>query len=236
LQDKIYYLSKELFEDDFYFKEVICKNTQSNYYWSDKWDEEFYIKLAKKGFISTTYDTKDGLILLPELQLDYAILDFKDLHISKKVKKLLDSDRYIFSKNTQFDNVLDSIDKLHKYNWLKGKYRDLLSSLYNSNVKRDDFEVMSFELLCSDTKKLVAGEVGYKTGGVYTSLSGFSLRDKEYNNFGNLQLVLLSKYLEENGYKFWNLGHPHMEYKKKLGAKTYSRDEFLKRFIHMSEK
>ena len=231
MQDKIYYLSKELFEDDFYFKEVICKNTKNNYYWSDEWSEEFYIKLAQLGFISTTYDTKDGLVLLPELQLDYAVLDFKELHISKKVKKLLDSNRYIFTKNTQFHNVLESIDKLHKYNWLKGKYKDILMSLYASNEDRDDFEIMSFEVLCSSTKKLVAGEVGYKTGGIYTSLSGFSLRDKEYNNFGNLQMVLLAQYLEKNGYLFWNLGHPHMEYKKKLGAKVYSRDEFLKRFL-----
>lgn len=48
---------------------------------------EFYIELARAGFISTTYDTEDGLILLPELQYNYAILDFKNLHISKKSKK-----------------------------------------------------------------------------------------------------------------------------------------------------
>jgi len=41
---------------------------------------------------------------------------------------------------------------------------------------------------------------------------------------------LLSKYLEKNGLSFWNLGHPHMEYKKKLGAKVYARQEFLKRW------
>lgn len=230
MQDKIYYLNKELLEDNGYFQEVICSNTQNNYYWSDDWSQEFYISLAKAGFISTSYDTKNGLVLLPELQFDYAVLDFKDLHISKNVKKLLNSNKYIFSKNTQFEKVLDSIDNLHKYNWLKDKYRKLLTSLYISNDIREDFKVMSFELVCSKTNKLVAGEVGYKTGNIYTSLSGFSLRDKEYNNFGTLQLVLLAQYLEQNGYSFWNLGHPHMEYKKKLGAKVYSRDEFLNRF------
>jgi len=230
LQDKIYYITSELLENSDYFDEVILSNTQNSYYWSDDCSEEFYISLAKAGFISTTYDAKDGLVLLPELQYDYAILDFKDLYISKKVQKLLDSDKYIFSQNTQFENVLEQIDKLHKYNWLKGEYKELLKSLYASNDDRDDFEVMSFELTCSQTNELVAGEVGYKTGDIYTSLSGFSSREKQYNNFGNLQLVLLSQHLEKQNYSFWNLGHPHMEYKKKLGAKVYSREEFLRRF------
>ena len=53
-----------------------------SYYWSDDWSEEFYIELAKAGFISTTYDTKDRLILLPELQSDYAILDLTMLLMS----------------------------------------------------------------------------------------------------------------------------------------------------------
>lgn len=85
-------------------------------------------------------------------------------------------------------------------------------------------------MTCSRTNRLIAGEVGYKTGDVYTSLSGFCLRDKNYNNFGNLQMVLLAKYLEKNNYAFWNLGHPYMDYKKKLGAKIYIREEFLKLF------
>ncbi len=230
MQEKIYYISKEHLDNNIYFENIICNNSDVSYYWSDDWSEEFYIKLAYSGFISTSYDTKEDLVLLPELQFDYAVLDFNDLHISKKVQKLLNSDRYVFTQNSRFDEVLDSIDRLHEHNWLKGKYKELLKSIHDKNRLKDDFKVYSFEVLCSKTNKLVAGEVGYKTGGVYTSLSGFSLRDKEYNNFGNLQLVLLAKHLQQNGYDFWNLGHPHMDYKKQLGAKIYNREEFLKRF------
>jgi len=231
LQEKIYYLSKDVIDNDLFFKEVLCLDTKNNYYWSDDWSEEFYIKLAKLGFIATSFEAKGDLVLLPELQFDYAVLYFQDLHISKKVQKLLNSDKYIFSQNTHFNNVLDHIDKLHEHNWLKGKYRELLTTLYEKNDLRDDFKVFSYEVVCSRTKKLVAGEVGYKTGSVYTSLSGFSLGEKEYNNFGTLQLVLLAKYLQKEGYTFWNLGHPHMEYKKKLGAKIYTREEFLEIFL-----
>ena len=35
---------------------------------------------------------------------------------------------------------------------------------------------------------------------------------------------------ENNNFEFWNLGHPHMEYKQRLGCKTYTKSEFLKRW------
>lgn len=201
---------------------------QNSYYWSDEWSEDFYIELAEAGFISTTYDTKAGLVLLPELQFDYAILDFKDLHISKKVKKLINENAYTFSLNSMFDEVLAKISTQHKYNWLKEEYLQLLKNLYNS--ENINFQIISIEIICKDSSELIAGEVGYIIGKTYTSLSGFSSREKKYNNYGNLQLVLLAKFLQENGFLFWNLGHSHMNYKQKLGCKTHNREEFLKRW------
>ena len=203
---------------------------KNNYYWSDEWSEEFYVALAKAGFISTTYDSPAGLLLLPELQYDYAILDFKDLHISNKVKKLLEKNSYEFRLNTRFDEVLNRFSTVHKDNWLKGEYVELLHSLHVSKDERKDFKIVSFELLCKESNELIAGEVGYTIGKTYTSLSGFSSKEKKYANYGTLQLVLLSKYLEKNGFDFWNLGHPHMEYKKRLGCKVLKRDEFLQRW------
>ena len=200
----------------------------NSYYWSDDWSEEFYVQLAKAGFISTTYDTKDGLVLLPELQFDYAILDFKELHISKKVKKLLKDDSYEFCIDTRFDEVIDKVSQHHRYNWMRDEYVELLHLLHVR--QRDDFKLVSFELVSKENNEIVAGEIGYIIKNTYTSLTGFSSREKKYNNCGNLQLVLLSQYLEENSFNFWNLGHPHMTYKQKLGAKIYTRVEFLKRW------
>jgi len=40
-------------------------------------------------------------------------------------------------------------------------------------------------------------------------------------------MVLLGMELEKRGLDFWNLGHPYMEYKFKLGAIKYSNNEFL---------
>ena len=186
--------------------------------------------MAKAGFISTSYDTKDGLVLLPELQFDYAVLDFRDLHVGKKVKKLLTQNDYKLSFDTRLDEVIEKISSVHKYNWLKGEYVELLKTLHVENRQGDDFRLMSVELISMKTDELIAGEVGYVIGKTYTSLTGFSSREKKYNNCGTLQLVLLAKYLEKNGFSFWNLGHPHMQYKQKLGSKIYTRVEFLKRW------
>jgi len=203
---------------------------QNSYYWSDDWSEEFYIELAKAGFITTTHDAKDGLVLLPELQYDYAILDFKDLHISKKVKKLLRKESYEFCINTRFNEVLNKFSAQHKYNWLKEKYLELLKNLYILNNQNNNFKIISVELIDKESNELISGEVGYILGKTYTSLSGFSSKEKKYTNYGTLQLVLLAKYLQNNNFKFWNLGHPHMEYKQRLGCKIYTRSDFLDRW------
>ena len=223
---EIYKLTPATLEDMGYFEACIVPNKRTNYYWSDEWSEAFYIKLAKLGFISTTYEiSNEGLILLPELQFAYAVLFFENLHISKKVKKLLKRDDYILSFNTCFDEVLDGFEKYHKDNWLKGEYKALLKRLYEKEY--DNFKLTSVELKDKISGELIAAEVGYIIGKTYTSLSGFCSKEKRYSNYGTLQLVLLGKYLQRNGFSFWNLGHPFMGYKKRLGAEVLEREVFL---------
>ena len=226
MQAKIYNLSLEILEYQDNFERVISKDMTNNYYWSDDWSEELYIKLAKLGFISTTYDTKEGLVLLPELQFAYSILDFKNLHISKKVRKLLHQSHYKLSFGTHFEEIIQKIGEQHRDNWFKNEYVSLMQKL----SQREDFDLKGVALLDAKTEELVAGEIGYSIGKTYTSLTGFSSRKKEHRDCGTLQLVLLAKKLERDGYSFWNLGHPHMEYKKRLGAVTYTREDFLKRW------
>ena len=229
-QSQIFNITSAKINDKQYFQEQICSDIYNSYYWSDDWSDSFYIELAKAGFISTSHETPEGLILLPELQTDYALLDFKDLHISKKVQRLRNEMPCSLTFNSKFDEVLASFSKQHKYNWLKDEYVDVLKSLHSSNTSREGFKVISVELVCKKSGKLIAGEVGYIIKKTYTSLSGFSSREKEHANYGTLQLVLLAQYLESQGFEFWNLGHPHMPYKKRLGCKVYTREQFLKRW------
>jgi Leu/Phe-tRNA-protein transferase len=109
---------------------------------------------------------------------------------------------------------------------LTPRYFNKLRSTQNLD---DNFQVISVAIRENDT--LIAGELGYIIGRTYTSLSGFSSSEKEYNNYGTAQLILLAQYLEESGFVFWNLGQVYMTYKLDLGAKIYERASFLKRWF-----
>lgn len=227
MQEKLYELTLDLLKNQGYFN-AIAKNEKINYYWSEDWSEEFYIKQAQLGFISTTYESYDKIVLLPELQFEYGVLEFQNLHISSKVKKLIKEDRFQLTFNTCFEKTMEQIAKQHHYNWLKEPYITLLKQLYNKQNSKQKFSLHSIELIAKEeSNKLIAGEIGYVIGSAYTSLTGFSLREKRYNNCGKLQLVYLGEHLKKQGFTFWNLGHPHMAYKKHLGIDIYSRKDFL---------
>lgn len=72
----------------------------------------------------------------------------------------------------------------------------------------------------------LAGEIGFSIGNVYTSLSGWTGR-RTADSFGTAQLVLLGRWLQKKGCKFWSLGHPEMDYKRVLGHRVYPRRDFL---------
>lgn len=226
----IYQITYEDVQDRDVLYRQIYSNEHLNYYITDDFSKDFYVYLASCGFISTSVTLDDKFYLLPEMQFEYSILDFENLNISKSISKLIDKNLHKFSINTNIDEVLNKLQEYHKNNWLTGKYKDLIKELYKEDFEHG-FEVLSIELYDEKTNELIAGEIGYKIGSTYTSLTGFSLREKEYKNWGKLQLVLLALYLKENNYSFWNLGHPYMQYKLDLGAKTYKRLDFLKRWL-----
>jgi Leu/Phe-tRNA-protein transferase len=207
----------------------IYSNTNVNYYLSDDFSKEFYILLAKTGFISTSIFIDNLFYLLPEIQFEYAILDFDNLHINKRVKKLINQNNFEFLINKDINKNLEKLNDYHKDNWLTNKYKDLIVNLYKN--PDNNFSILSIELYDKNSKELIAGEIGYKINSTYTSLSGFSSKDENYKNWGKLQMVLLDFYLEKNNFSFWNLGHPYMQYKFDLGAKLYSREDFLKRWL-----
>lgn len=227
----IYYLTLEDLNDKNVLYNYIYKNLNTNYYVSDDFSNEFYIKLAFCGFICTSYTLDEKLYLLPEMQFEYAILDFENLHISKKVKKLIAQNSFEFKISNTPNNIISKLENYHKSNWLIGEYKELLNSLNNYKHPTINFELFAIELYDKNNKELVAGEIGYKIGKTYTSLTGFSSKENKYKNWGKLQMVLLSKYLEESNYTFWNLGHPYMQYKFDLGAKSYDRLDFLERWL-----
>lgn len=178
----------------------IYSNTNVNYYLSDDFSKEFYILLAKTGFISTSIFIDNLFYLLPEIQFEYAILDFDNLHINKRVKKLINQNNFEFLINKDINKNLEKLNDYHKDNWLTNKYKDLIVNLYKN--PDNNFSILSIELYDKNSKELIAGEIGYKINSTYTSLSGFSSKDENYKNWGKLQMVLLAFYLEKNNFSF----------------------------------
>lgn len=212
--------SQEVLED------LVYPDMYKNYYWSDDFSAEYYVAQAKAGFIAVTEEFEDELFLIPEIQYAYALLYFDDLHVSKKVKRLLKQKNFELEISQNLVEAYQGINASHKNSWLKSKYLATLEAVNNLD---ENCQVVS--VLLKENGKIVAGELGYIIGKVYTSLSGFSSRKKEHKNFGTVQLVLLVQYLEKHGFSFMNLGQPYMDYKLALGAKVYERKDFLIRWI-----
>jgi len=205
-------------------------------YWSDDWDPDLYVALARAGFIAIAHEHPEaGCILLPELQRSYAVLDWDGLHVSRHVRKILDSERL---EREGIELVIgpprpELVDALVAYHgrrcWLHEPYRRLLGRLPTG--PRDDFAIHGVELRSRARNELVAGELGYTIGRSYTSLTGFCRReDPRWRHFGTLQLVLLARRLRDCSFAFWNLGHPQLAYKHALGARVLPRPTFLRRW------
>jgi len=229
---KIYYITPDDIADTNTLVNFIYANTTVSYYYTDIFDEDFYINLANAGFISVSH-SEDGIqYLVPEMQKEYAVMDFENLHISKKVDKLLKQPHlYNFLVSNNIDDVVAGIKKYHNDNWMEKDYLNLLHKLKSYKHQHIDFELLSCELKCVQTNTVVAGEIGYRINSTYTSLSGFTTKEKQYNNYGKLQMTLLAQYLEKNQYSFWNMGHPYMQYKIDLGAIILSRENFLLKWL-----
>jgi len=226
IQLGIHHLPYDVVADHTLLDKMVYSDMRKNYYWSEEFNASYYIAQAKAGFIAITDYFEDDELLLPEIQFAYTLLDFQDLHISRKVQKLLQQRQLEIKIGTELDAVAQAIEITHKNNWLTPRYLEMLKE---TEGKDENFKVIS--IILKDEEKLVAGEIGYIIGRTYTSLSGFSIKEKPYNNYGTAQLVLLARYLEKNGFAFWNLGQPYMAYKFALGAKVYERSAFLKRWF-----
>jgi Leu/Phe-tRNA-protein transferase len=222
IQLGIYPLSYHEMTDARFLREHVYPNMRRNYYWSEDFSPEYYIAQAKAGFIAVTDSFEGRELLLPEIQFSYAILHFDDLHISRNVRRILKRKDPQLTISTHIDSVVAKIQSYHRNCWLTPRYHAMLKA---TQMIDDNFQLISAFL--EEGGEPVAGEIGYIIGNTYTSLSGFSSREKLYRDYGTTQLVLLGRYLQENGFAFWNMGQTYMPYKFHLGARQYDRTGFL---------
>jgi len=222
----IHHLPFEYLNDTRLLIDLIYSNMIKNYYWSNDFSAHYYIAQAKAGFIAVTDTYEEQELLLPEIQFSYALLDFENLHISKKVSKRIEKENLHIEIDNNIEEIAEHIRASYKNSWLSEQYCKTLRATEGLDK---NFKVITVYI--ESEGNIVAGEIGYTIGKTYTSLSGFSSKQKQHNNYGTAQLVLLAQYLQEQGFSFWNLGQPYMDYKLALGAKVYERKTFLERWL-----
>jgi Leu/Phe-tRNA-protein transferase len=202
---------------------------------ADDFSPQFIAKLMEAGFLvmSAKFDTEDEdfYILLPKLHLERSALFFEKLHIKKSIRRLLKS--YELCPDNDFDRIVETCVEKHGSDWLTPPLIENIKKIRQNSLQgaesctelspTDAAYPASFALYRDG--KLAAGEFGIICGKVYTSYSGFY----EEDNAGTVQLVLTTRYLQERGFLFFDLGMP-MDYKTDLGAVNLSPEEFVSLF------
>jgi Leu/Phe-tRNA-protein transferase len=198
----------------------------------------FVANLMEAGFLVMSMNLTEEepeeepfYILLPKLHLVRSALFFENLHIKKSILRFLK--RYELRADADFDLVIDRCVGKHGGDWLTPplvesiktiRQRAGKSPLESGRLVPQPYAYpASFALYRGE--KLVAGEFGVICGKVYTSYSGFY----EENNAGTVQLILTARFLQEQGFLFFDLGMP-LEYKNELGAEDISAEVFVNLF------
>ncbi|CAE6965994.1 aat [Symbiodinium natans] len=168
-------------------------------------------------------------MLLGKMHLQRCVLEPSKTHVGKKVRKRAKAFR--LSVNQAWSEVVQNIQR-HTWTsapgdcWLSDKMAQAYKDVQDIGSKwlRGGVRFLSIELWHSETGDLVAGEIGYTCGSVYSSCTGFSIKDK-YPGAGCVQLAALGAWLAKRGFKVWDLGM-ELDYKLELGGQVVPRAEW----------
>jgi len=192
--------------------------------WSLDFCEHFLRSLLTHGFLpicSQLSEPPDQLfVLLPKLHRKRCLLNnFETLHVDRGARKR--SRRYHLVVDSAFSEVMQGCIEQHGESWLWPPMRRAMQDVFQmTRQTRDIAALHSIELRCKG--KLVAGEIGYTCGNLYTSLTGFF----QEKGSGTVQMLALAGLLLRSGVRSWDLGMG-MAYKTTLGAIDVDREEFV---------
>lgn len=144
------------------------------------------------------------------------------VHVHKKT--IQRAKRFGFYLNRDSDALARAVQLLqreHENNWLCPM---LARALQFIAERSDEFgmRVCVWEVYEGD--RLVAVEVGYVVGRIYTSMTG--AYEKDVSGAGSVQLAITSRYLQKHGFAIWDFGMA-MEYKTDMGAIEVPRAEWV---------
>jgi Leu/Phe-tRNA-protein transferase len=186
-----------------------------------------------------TSATQPFYILLPKLHLERSALFFKNLHVKKSIRRYLN--RYELRADAEFDRILDRCVEKHGGDWLTPPLVECIKKIRQSASNHQSSEspapginpqpleprpyVYPTSFALYRDGELVAGEFGVVYDNVYTSYSGYYDED----NAGTVQLILTTRYLQEHGFSFFDMGMP-LDYKTDMGAIDITPEEFVRLF------
>lgn len=150
--------------------------------------------------------------------LSKCIITFDKMHISRNVRKYITKffSEYTLAFNKDFRQTISKLKAAYEDTWLCDELCNVFEEI---NSTPDESTAIDSVEIWHDGK-IVAGEIGFKTGTAYASLSGFHTED----NIGHVQMTVLGLWLRENGFAYWDLGMS-LPYKYRYGAADYDRDE-----------
>ncbi|EAN32910.2 Leucyl/phenylalanyl-tRNA protein transferase family protein [Theileria parva strain Muguga] len=212
--------------------------------WSPCIDVDFVMMLMEFGFIPIGYrlvfPAFERVIILPKMHQFRCCLAPLDIKLPKKALKL--KEQLQITINQDFHQVMKGIVDKFGENWLYPPIQHVFSLIHfytnlqsyitdNNTMSKDNVngvkmgkgelsKLISVEVW--KNKQLIAGEIGFVNGSVYTSLTGFH----SVSNSGKFQLIALAALLHFNGFELWDLGM-HLPYKTEMGAKCISRTLFI---------
>ena len=185
---------------------------------------EFAARLMEAGFLLMSVNVADKgedpfYLMFPKLHLTRSAMLFENLHVKKSIRRFLP--RFELRADVDFDYIISRCIEKHGNDWLTPPLVGVLKSLR----MRDDLSVMPVSFGVYREGELKAGEIGVALGRIYTSYSGYY----EEDNAGTVQMILMAKWLNENGFSFLDFGMP-LDYKTDLGARNISPLLFVELF------
>jgi len=162
--------------------------------------------------------TKDGVYAMAiKLSKMECVLKKENLHVPKRTRQR--AKKFDVSVNLAFEAVVEKCVQIKGENWLCKPLRQSFIEMHKSPQKYLS-KLISFELWEGD--QLVAGEIGFVMGLMYTSLTGFYL----VKGTGTIQLCATGQLLREAGILWWDFEMAH-KYKLELGAHEIPRQEWV---------
>lgn len=169
-----------------------------------------------------------GNMLLLKIHKSRCVLAPESVHVSRKSRRRARG--FHLSVDRAWADVVRGIQE-HTYTHDSGDcwLTDTLASTYESvnslsTALRHGVAFHSIELWHTETDKLVAGEIGFTCGSVYSSVTGFAMKE-EHPGVGGVQLIALGRWLAHSGFRLWDLGM-ELNYKLELGGKSVPRAEW----------